>query len=322
VGRTDLIDPARTHDLTHAQYHSAHRLVAELPGATAIYPTHGFGSFCSSGAATGGDTSTLAAEAARNDALTEPDEDAFVDRLIANLSAYPSYYAHMAPLNRAGPRAPDPSPPAVLDPAALRARLEGGEWVVDLRTRTAYAAAHLPGTVEIELGPQFATYVGWLAPWGTPLTLIGADPADVTAARRQLVRIGIDHLAGAATGSPADLADGQTPRAYPVAHWGDLPVALRGTEPNPTGAGSSPQVLLDVRRTEEHRAGSVPGAVNIPIHDLLTHLGDIPPGTVWVHCASGLRAGIAASLLDRAGRDVVLIDDPFTNAAAAGITVT
>ena len=111
VGRTDLVDPARTQELTRAQFHSARRLAAELPDAAPVFPTHGFGSFCSSGAATGGDDSTIGIERARNDALTESDEDAFVDRLVANLTAYPSYYSHMAPRNRQGPGPIDLSSP-------------------------------------------------------------------------------------------------------------------------------------------------------------------------------------------------------------------
>ena len=81
VGRTDLVDPDRTEELTRAQYHSARRLAELLADDAAVYPTHGFGSFCSSGSSAGGDASTIGQERARNDALVEPDEDAFVAKL-------------------------------------------------------------------------------------------------------------------------------------------------------------------------------------------------------------------------------------------------
>jgi len=168
VGRTDLIDPARTDELTRAQYHSAHRLTDLLPDQAQVLPTHGFGSFCPSGSATGGDFSTIGQEKTRNDALTELDEDTFVAKLVAGLTAYPAYYAHLAPLNRQGPGPADLSPPTTLDPGELHKRIADGEWVVDLRDRTAYAAGHLTGTIGIALGQQFATYLGWLIPWSHP----------------------------------------------------------------------------------------------------------------------------------------------------------
>ncbi|MDX2968417.1 rhodanese-like domain-containing protein [Kribbella solani] len=78
-------------------------------------------------------------------------------------------------------------------------------------------------------------------------------------------------------------------------------------------------MVLDVRRAEEHRTARIVGAVNIPVHELPRRLGDVPPGEVWVHCAAGYRASIAASLLHAAGRTLVAVDDQFENAAKAGL---
>jgi glyoxylase-like metal-dependent hydrolase (beta-lactamase superfamily II)/rhodanese-related sulfurtransferase len=310
VGRTDLIDPARTVELTRAQFHSARRLARELPTQTRVFPTHGFGSFCSAGSATGGDTSTIGAERERNDALTTADEKTFVDALIANLTAYPAYYAHMAPLNRRGPTEPDLTPPRAIDPAELADRLAAGEWVVDLRSRIAYAADHLAATVSVELGDQFSTYVGWLSPWDGPLTLIGESPEQIAEARLQLVRIGRDELTGAATGRPDELASVEVRRSYPRV---DFATAAR--ELGDDG------VVVDVRRDDEYADGHISDAVHIPLDQLVTRVGELPPGRLWVHCASGFRASIAASLLDRAGRDIVHVDDDFEKAAAAGLSI-
>lgn len=324
VGRTDLIDPARTQELTRAQFRSARRLAAELPDDTAVYPTHGFGSFCSSGSATGGDGGTIGVEKDRNDALVTDDEDGFVDTLIANLTAYPAYYAHMAPLNLQGPAAPDLSAPSPVDPAELRRRIDSGQWVVDLRDRTAYAADHVGGSIGIALGQQFATYLGWLMPWGAPLTLIGQDAGQVADAQRQLVRIGVDELAGSATGTPRELSAGRSTASYRRASFDDLPEqinpARRGHTHRPGTGGDGSPVLLDVRRDDERDKGFIPGSVHVPLHQLLNRLEQVPPGQLWVHCASGYRASIAASLLDRAGRDVVWIDDEYDKAVAAGLT--
>jgi hydroxyacylglutathione hydrolase len=316
VGRTDLVDVARTEELTRAQFHSARRLATELPDATAVYPTHGFGSFCSSGSAVGGDSGTIGDEKHRNDALITDDEDAFVETLIANLTAYPAYYAHMGDLNRRGPTAPDLSPPAPLDADQLRTRIDAGEWVVDLRDRTAYAASHVHGSVGIALGNQFSTYVGWLMPWGTPLSLIGDSAEQVADAQRMLVRIGIDEPQGSATGSSHELSAGTPTSSYPRHTFAELPDVIVDADT----ATDADVVILDVRRHDEYAAGFIPGAAHIPLHQLLAKLETLPPGQLWVHCASGYRASIAASLLDRAGRDVVYIDDTFDHAAAAGLT--
>ncbi|MBC9006869.1 rhodanese-like domain-containing protein [Micromonospora aurantiaca (nom. illeg.)] len=309
VGRTDLIDPARTEELTRAQYRSAHHLAGLLDDDARIFPTHGFGSFCSSGSAAGGQDSTMGQEKARNDALTAPDEDTFVAKLVAGLTAYPAYYAHMGARNRDGAGPVDLSPPHQVNPAELHKRISAGEWVVDLRDRTAYAAEHLSGTIGIALGQQFATYLGWLIPWGTSLTLIGENPQQIADAQRQLVRIGIDRPDGSAVGTPQDLADGHDLRGYRRATFADLAAAQQAGDP---------VTVLDVRRDDERAHGNVPGSTHLPLHSLLNNLDKVPPGPLWVHCASGFRASIAASLLDRAGHDVVLIDDEYATAVDSG----
>ena len=80
-------------------------------------------------------------------------------------------------------------------------------------------------------------------------------------------------------------------------------------------------VLLDVRRTQEYAEGWIDGSINIPIHELPARLAEVPPGEVWVHCAAGYRSSIAASLLDAAGRRVVAVDDDFSNARGAGLSL-
>jgi glyoxylase-like metal-dependent hydrolase (beta-lactamase superfamily II)/rhodanese-related sulfurtransferase len=309
VGRTDLISPDQTEPLTRAQYRSVHRLADELPGQVAVYPTHGFGSFCSA-IPTSGSSSTIGTERRTNVALNSV-EDSFVKQLIAGLGAYPRYYAHMGPVNRRGPAAPDLSAPRPADAGELRRRIDAGEWVVDLRQRRAFARSHLTGSISVELGDPFATYLAWTMPWGTPLTLIGESPGQVAAAQLQLTRVGIDRLEAAAAGPAGDLAAGRL-SSYEVRDFPALAAAW----------GSGGQVVLDVRRPDEWRAGHLAGAAHIPFWDLEQRAGEVPPGEVWVHCASGFRAAIAASLLHRAGRQVVHVDDDWDRAAPLGLPVT
>ncbi len=315
VGRTDLLGEDDTEELTRAQFRSARKLVSLLPDDAGVYPTHGFGSFCSSGSASGGDSSTIGEEKKSNDALTEDDEDAFVASLIENLTAYPAYYAHMGAANAAGPGPVDLSPPESADAEELRRRVDAGEWVVDLRDRKVYPTGHLRGTVGIDLGGQFATYLGWLMPWGTPVTLIGESADQVAAAQRELVRIGIDRPAGAAAGELAALVPDEEIASYPWVTFQDLHKELE------TPAGDREDVtVLDVRRDDERADDAIPGSSHIPIHELLERLDEVPDGRLWVHCASGYRASICASLLAREGHDVVLIDDEFDNAVKLGLT--
>jgi glyoxylase-like metal-dependent hydrolase (beta-lactamase superfamily II)/rhodanese-related sulfurtransferase len=311
TGRPDLLGPDHTDTLAHAQWHSARLLAAELPDATAVYPTHGFGSFCSA-TQSGGTASTIGREKLANPALTR-DLESYVEELLAGLDAYPAYYAHMAPANSGGPAEVDLSLPTTADPAELRRRIQAGEWVVDLRTRTAFAARHVAGALNFGLDGQFVTYLGWLIPWGTPITLLGETAEDVAEAQRELVRIGIDRPAAMATGTPQDWAGGEPLRSHRTATFSDLAAEF--------AAGRHPDVL-DVRREQERAQQHIAGSMHIPIHEVLHRLDEVPAGPVWVHCAGGYRAGVVAALLDAHGVDVVAIDDSFDNAEAAGLSLT
>lgn len=318
VGRTDLIGAALTEQLTRAQYRSVRRLARELPDDAAVYPTHGFGSFCSA-TPTSGSSSTIAAQRVANVALSS-DEDDFVKDLIAGLNAYPRYYAHMDPANRSGPSVPDLTAPHPADAAELRRRIDAGEWVVDLRARRAFARSHISGTISIELSDPFATYLGWTIPWGQPLTLVGEHPDEVADAQRQLIRIGIDRLAAASAGATAELADGRM-SGYAVSDFAGL--AAAGWQPADGGtARPGGRIVLDVRRPDEWRDGHLAGAVHIPFWELEQRAAGVPAGEVWVHCATGFRAAIGASLLDRAGRQVVHVDDDWERAAPLGLPIT
>ncbi|MFM9702555.1 MBL fold metallo-hydrolase [Streptomyces galilaeus] len=311
VGRPDLVEPRLTEQLARAQHASAHRLAGELDDEVPVLPTHGFGSFCSTSQAEG-DATTIGKERETNDALTL-DVDTFVTQMLAGLDDVPAYYAHMGPANAAGPAPVDLTPPRHADAEEIASRLAAGEWVVDLRSRTAFAEGHVAGSYNFEGEGKLATYLAWLIPWGKPVTLLAETPERISAAQRELVRVGIDRPAAAATGDPAAWARGSEQLAsFPRARFADLAdVRERGDV-----------VVLDVRRDSERAGGYLDGSVHIPIHELHSRLGEVPDGEVWVHCAGGMRAAIAASLLDAAGRAVVAVDDGFDAAIDAGLALT
>ncbi|QHF95082.1 MBL fold metallo-hydrolase [Streptomyces sp. NHF165] len=311
VGRPDLVEPRLTEQLARAQHASAHRLAEELDDAVQVLPTHGFGSFCSSSQAEG-DATTIGRERRSNDALTL-DVDTFVARMLAGLDDVPAYYTHMGPANAAGPAPVDLTPPRRADSEEIASRLAAGEWVVDLRSRMAFAEGHVAGSFNFEGEGKLATYLAWLIPWGKPVTLLADTPERIHDAQRELARVGIDRPAAAATGDPADwVRAGEQLASFPRARFADLAeVRRRGDD----------VIVLDVRRNTERAGGYIAGSVHIPIHELHGRTGEVPDGTVWVHCAGGMRAAIAASLLDAVGRDVVAVDDGFDAAPDAGLTL-
>ncbi|MEV4279640.1 MBL fold metallo-hydrolase [Actinoplanes xinjiangensis] len=318
TGRTDLLGKQHAHTLAENQHSSVRRLADLLPDGAQVWPTHGFGSFCS---ATQSDApeSTIGRERTANPALCLETDD-FVAQALAGLDAYPAYYAHMGARNTVGADLIDLTPIAAADPAELATRIADGEWVVDLRNRKAFAHRHLTGTLSFGLDGPMATWLGWMAPWGAPITLLGDSEQQVADAQRELARIGIDRPAAAATGSPEQWAGGDDTRltGLTTATFADLAAARASTAPHGLPAVD---VLLDVRMSNEWRTDHIDGAVHIPLPDLPACLGDVPAGTVWVHCGSGYRAAAATSLLQRAGRQVVHIDDAYADAADAGLPI-
>ncbi|GIJ80015.1 Glyoxylase, beta-lactamase superfamily II [Micromonospora phaseoli] len=315
TGRTDLLGEQHAHELAHQQHASAKRLADLLPDGAQVWPTHGFGSFCSASQADAPE-STIGREKQANPVFRLAAAD-FVTETLAGLDAYPAYYAHMGVANTAGPAPVDLTPVARADAEQLRNRIAAGEWVVDLRHRKAYAVSHLAGTISLGLDGPMSTWLGWLVDWGTPVTLLAETPEQVADAQRELVRIGIDRPAAQATGTPQQWATDPTAlRELMVADFPALAAAQAGH--TPTGL-PAPQVVLDVRLTNEWRDGHVADAVHVPLPDLRRRLTEIPAGTIWVHCGSGYRAAVAASLLANTGRDVVLVNDLFDHAEQAGV---
>jgi glyoxylase-like metal-dependent hydrolase (beta-lactamase superfamily II)/rhodanese-related sulfurtransferase len=305
AGRTDLVGPEATLELTRAQYRSLNRLSA-LSDQTLVFPTHGAGSFCSSSTPGQERTSTIGRERASNPALADGkmDEGAFVERRLTGLLAYPSYYSHIAPINRAGPRVFGDVPiPGGLAPFQVAERIEDGAWVVDGRERRAFATGHVPGSIAIELDDSFASYVGWIVPFGAPIVFVlpedrSEDEAAVEAST-QLFRIGYEAVDGFLRGGVAAWTEaGRQVRSYPVSSVDELATAVEKGRAR----------VLDVRQQTEWDVGHLEGSTHLFVGDVHDRIAEIPRDReVWTVCATGHRAAMAASLLDRDGVPVRLV---------------
>lgn len=304
AGRTDLVGPDATEELTRLQYRTI-RTFADLPDDTMILPTHGAGSFCVANVPSAIRHTTVGRERTTNEVMLAADEADFIRQQLGVLTRFPTYYRHMGPLNRQGPAVVRRLPEILsLDPATVERLAGEGAWVIDGRDRAGFAAAHIPGSLNIELNESFSTYVGWMVPFATPLVLVLPEPLEEARAEAatQLLRIGYDRVVGVLSGGVEAWTSSRRPaRAYPTATMRDLHDAM-------VGRGERLDVL-DVRQPAEWRDdGAIPGSRRVFVADLPDRLGELPRDREqWIVCTTGHRASIAASLLDRVDVPVRLV---------------
>jgi hydroxyacylglutathione hydrolase len=292
TARTDLLGADRTIALAHAQYASLQRL-AMLPDVTALWPTHGAGSFCS--APTGSSrTSSIGAEKATNAWLSAPDPEAFARLLTAGLGSYPAYFGWLSEANRIGPPIIEGEPTlAPLSVDEVHARVASGAVVVDVRPVRDVAKGHLPGAISIALRPQFATWLGWVVDPQAPIIIVRDDyqrPADIL---WPAYNIGYTNFLGELSGGVAAWTSASRPLAMtPMT----TPSSVEGR-------------VLDVRQDSEFAAGHLPRAIHLELGDLTKHLAEAGSGPLTVMCGHGERAMTAATVLQRRGETQVSVLD-------------
>jgi rhodanese-related sulfurtransferase len=319
AARTDLAGPECTRPLAHRLFHTLHDKLLRLPDDVKVYPTHGSGSFCTvSMNGHAHRVTTIGHERRYNPLAQLTEEEVFVERALNDLPSYPPYFNHLRRANQRGPRAL-----GVGGLPAMRARtpLEVYEWlaqggvVVDTRPVGASGEAFISGSYRIPLTKSFATWVGWLIPFGASLALVADKPGDREEAMRQLSRIGYDCVYGYLDGGlPAWDAVG-----LPVESLRMQPV----TELHARLGISSAPIVLDVRQDAEWQSGHIPDAVHIENGRLPYDALPLPfEGPIAVYCETQNRSPAAVSVLARRGyRNLSLVEGGFSAWRAAGFPI-
>ena len=304
VGRPDLLGEAQTRQLASALFDSLQRLL-DLKDDVEVHPGHGAGSLC--GAGIGKDPcSTIGRERRSNPMLQYRDRAAFVDAVLSDLPETPAYFARMKRVNTEGPALVGliDAPPRLPQIAATAgaALAADGALLLDLRASADYGSAHADGALNFPYGSKVGYWAGFVLTPESPLLLMADEPAEAQDAYVQLLRVGLDNVAGAIAGG----FTAWSRAALPVTDLAQMSAAdLRA-------ALAAHQVwhVVDVRTPAEWRAGHLEGSVNIPLANLMSRLGDLPDGPVAVMCEGGYRSALASSLLAHEGvRELVNVAD-------------
>jgi hydroxyacylglutathione hydrolase len=293
VGRPDL-SPAHTPlQLAGMLYDSVHNKLLMLPDKVLVYPAHGAGSLCGKNMRAER-SSTIGTERLTNYALQIKSREEFVAQLTSNLPARPEYFLKDAEINRTGASAlSDLLPLRAVAPTELKTMLDDGEVALDVRPGEEFAAGHVPGSVNIALSGQFASWAATVLGLAAHPVLIAASDEQLEEARLRLARVGIEVLDGYLEGGVAAWKQaGLRVSTLAQISVGELDARLK----------SSAVQVLDVRREPEFEAAHIPQASWWPLDNFRVSPPEIDRNVpIAVHCKGGYRSMIACSLLQRAG---------------------
>jgi hydroxyacylglutathione hydrolase len=297
VGRPDLRASLgwTAEELGGLLYDSLREKLLPLPDEVLVYPGHGAGSLCGRNLST--DTvSTMGVQRRYNYALQSMTKAEFVRLVTADQPDSPAYFTYDAILNTKerptleGTLARELRPLTLDEVLALEA---DGAQVLDARDPAEFAGAHLRGSVNVGLGGSYATWSGTLLDPNRPIVVV-AEPGREEEAAMRLGRIGFDNVAGYLDAGMQAL----DPRPDLVARIERITAPTLAEQL----ASDDPPHVLDVRTEEEWQSGRIEGSQNIPLNHLLERLDEAPSDRpLVVHCATGYRSSIAASLLTRNG---------------------
>jgi glyoxylase-like metal-dependent hydrolase (beta-lactamase superfamily II)/rhodanese-related sulfurtransferase len=317
VGRPDLSPTHTPQELAGLLYDSLHAKLLTLPDSVEVYPAHGAGSLCGRNISPER-RSTIGKERKLNYALQPMKREEFVRLLTADLPERPEYFARDAEINRTG-AAPleEMKPLAALSPREVQQAQREGAIVLDTRPAAQFGAAHVPGSVQIGLGGQYASWAARLIGLDKRVILVAEDPERLEESRMRLTRVGMEKVIGTLNGGMLAWEKAGLPLA-------EIPqISVHQLREFQAGGGA----VADVRNAAEWESGHLEGALHEPIDQLgngqLGPLASVDRATaVAVHCKSGFRSSIATSLLERAGfKNVMNVTGGFDAWAGAQLPV-
>ena len=297
VGRPDLAGGKgyTPQMMAEMMYESLHEKILKLPDEVEVYPAHGAGSMC--GRNMSKETSSTIGEQRKfNYALKPMSKEDFVKMMTADLPEAPVYFPKDAEINRSGARGlSELQPPAALTPQQVLESRDLGDVLLDVRSAADFGAAHVPGSMNIGLGGQFAMWAGSLIPLNAAIVVIADTGAQVDESVVRLARVGIENVKGYLDGGVESWRDA----GFPVDSIEQVTVAQLKEQ-----IANGDLQIVDVRRPAEYVNGHVPRAFNAPLASLDKSLGPLPlekDKLTAVICAGGYRSSAAASLLEKQG---------------------
>jgi hydroxyacylglutathione hydrolase len=293
VGRPDLSPGHTPVELAGMLYDSLHEKLLKLADNVLVYPAHGAGSLCGKNMRAER-WSTIGTERLTNSALQINSREEFVAQLTSHLPARPDYFRKDAEINRTGAVALSELPALrAIAASELKTMLQAGEVALDVRPGGEFAAGHVPGSVNIALSGQFASWAGTVLGLAAHPVLIADSDSQLEEARLRLARVGIEVLDGYLQGSVA----AWNQAGFQVATLAQITVS----ELDARLQFRDVQVL-DVRREPEWEAAHIARATWWPLDNFRVSPPEIDRDLpLAVHCQGGYRSMIACSLLQRAG---------------------
>jgi hydroxyacylglutathione hydrolase len=304
VGRPDLSPQHTPKQLAGLLYDNLHNKLLTLPDNVLVYPAHGAGSLCGKNMRAER-SSTIGTERLTNYALQIRSREEFIAQLTSNLPARPEYFMKDAEINRTGASSlSELAPLRSISPSVLDAMLKDGELALDVRSGDEFAAGHVPGSVNIALSGQFATWAATVLGLTAHPVLIASNQEQVEESRVRLARVGVESLDGYLGGG----LEAWKQAGFPVATIAQISAEALSARLNAGG-----MQVLDVRRDPEWEAGHIEDATWWPLDNFKVSPPELNhEAPLAVHCKGGYRSMIACSLLQRAGfRNVVNLSGGF-----------
>jgi hydroxyacylglutathione hydrolase len=296
VGRPDLVGARgkSSQEMAGMMYDSLHDKLLKLSDDVLVYPAHGAGSLCGKNMSTER-FSTIGQQRQMNYALRPMKKEEFISMMCTDLPEQPAYFGAAVAKNKEGAVPLDKlTKPRPMSAAEVKELMDKGHLVVDVRSNTLHGAGHVPGSMNIGLGGQFASWAGSLIPIGTPIILIVEDKESVDEAVTRLARAGHESVVGYLDGGIyAWTKSGNDTGETPQITIDQLKEKIEEIED---------LQIIDVRRKGEYDAGHVPNAKNIPLNELSKNLDKLDKSrpTVII-CASGYRSSISTYILKHGG---------------------